>query len=115
VLGNLVDNALDAAGPGWVEVGFTTEDDPDHGTVRVTVRDSGPGVASELVEEVFRHGFSTKAAEHDTGGRGLGLALARQVCLRRGGTITLHDDGGRGDVGAVFTACLPLAPAQVPA
>jgi signal transduction histidine kinase len=84
---------------------LTTED----GAVLVTVRDSGPGVASELVEEVFRHGFSTKAAEHDTGGRGLGLALARQVCLRRGGSITLHNDGG-----AVFTACLPLT-SKVPA
>ncbi|TQM46189.1 sensor histidine kinase regulating citrate/malate metabolism [Pseudonocardia cypriaca] len=113
VLGNLVDNALDAAGPGWVEVGFTTEDDPDHDTVRVTVRDSGPGVASELVEEVFRHGFSTKAAEHDTGGRGLGLALAREVCLRRGGSITLHNDGDPDNIGAVFTACLPLVPARV--
>jgi sensor histidine kinase regulating citrate/malate metabolism len=107
VLGNLVDNALDAAGAGWVEVGFGTE---EGGAVRVTVRDSGPGVASELVEEVFRHGFSTKAAEHDSGGRGLGLALARQVCLRRGGSITLQNDGG-----AVFTACLPPAPAEVPA
>jgi sensor histidine kinase regulating citrate/malate metabolism len=104
VLGNLVDNALDAAGAGWVEIGFGREGK----TLRVTVRDSGPGVASELVEEVFRHGFSTKAAEHDTGGRGLGLALARQVCLRRGGSITLHNDGG-----AVFTACLLLQPAEV--
>jgi two-component system CitB family sensor kinase len=104
VLGNLVDNALDAAGAGWVEIGFGRERD----AVRVTVRDSGPGVANELVEEVFRHGFSTKAAERDAGGRGLGLALARQVCLRRGGSITLHNDGG-----AVFTACLPLQPAEV--
>ena len=97
--------AAKVAGAGWVEIGFDTEGD----TLRVTVRDSGPGVANELVEEVFRHGFSTKAAEHDTGGRGLGLALARQVCLRRGGSITLHNDGG-----AVFTACLPLT-SRVPA
>jgi two-component system CitB family sensor kinase len=71
--------------------------------VRVTVRDSGPGVASELAEEVFRHGFTTKAAEHESGGRGLGLALTRQVCLRRGGSITVHNDHG-----AVFTASLPV-------
>jgi two-component system, CitB family, sensor kinase len=104
VLGNLVDNALDAVasepGPQWVEVGV---DGPDDGVVRVTVRDSGPGVASELAEEVFRHGFTTKAAEQEPGGRGLGLALTRQVCLRRGGSITVHNDSG-----AVFTASLPV-------
>jgi sensor histidine kinase regulating citrate/malate metabolism len=107
VLGNLVDNALDATalntGPGWVEVGLACE----NGEVRVRVRDSGPGVASELAEEVFRHGFSTKAAEHNGGGRGLGLALARQVCLRRGGAITLRNNGG-----AVFDAYLPISEAS---
>lgn len=99
VLGNLVDNAVDAAGRGGrVEVDLGCVDD----VVRVTVRDSGPGVATELAGEVFRHGFTTKAAEQP-GGRGLGLALVRQVCLRRGGTIAVHNDGG-----AVFTATLPL-------
>lgn len=98
VLGNLVDNAIDAAGAGgWVEAGL----DGDGDGVRVTVRDSGPGVATELADEVFRHGFTTKAAE-EPGGRGLGLALARQVCLRRGGTIAVHNEDG-----AVFTATLP--------
>ncbi|WP_300013646.1 ATP-binding protein [Pseudonocardia sp.] len=112
VLGNLVDNALDAVsngpagGPAWVEVGLALSADGAAGrgdAVRVTVRDSGPGVATGLAEEVFRHGFTTKAAEQP-GGRGLGLALARQVCLRRGGRIDVHNDGG-----AVFTASLPLA------
>jgi sensor histidine kinase regulating citrate/malate metabolism len=97
VLGNLVDNALDAVAAGppprWVEVAV------DDG-VRVRVRDSGPGVGAGLAEEVFRRGFTTKAAE---GERGLGLALARQVCLRRGGSITVHNEDG-----AVFTAELPV-------
>jgi two-component system, CitB family, sensor kinase len=100
VLGNLVDNALDAVGrTGRVEVDLASE----ACAVRLRVRDSGPGVASGIADEVFRHGFTTKAAEQP-GGRGLGLALARQVCLRRGGTIAVHNDGG-----AVFTAVLPLA------
>jgi sensor histidine kinase regulating citrate/malate metabolism len=98
VLGNLVDNALDAvaAGPAprWVEVGV------DDG-VRVCVRDSGPGVGKGLAEEVFRRGFTTKAAAD--GERGLGLALAQQVCLRRGGRIAV-----RNEEGAVFTAELPV-------
>lgn len=106
VLGNLLDNAIDAAaGAGaaasrWVQVGLSGGGTDE---VRVVVRDSGPGVSSELAEEVFRAGFSTKAAE--IGGRGLGLALARQACLRRGGTIAV---GGGDGGGAVFTATLPL-------
>ncbi|MCP2248552.1 sensor histidine kinase [Lentzea aerocolonigenes] len=101
VLGNLVDNALDALsslspsnGAGkWIEVGVMQLDDE----VQVVVRDSGPGVAPELAEEVFRHGFTTKAASH--GERGLGLALIRRACLRRGGSVSVS--------GSVFTARLP--------
>lgn len=109
VLGNLVDNAIDATagqdGPRRVGIGLTGGGDDG---VRIAVRDSGPGVASELAEEVFRAGFSTKAAE--IGGRGLGLALARQACLRRGGTITVRSAAG---AGAVFEATLPLVAAEV--
>jgi two-component system, CitB family, sensor kinase len=72
------------------------------GEVRVVVRDSGPGVAPELAQEVFRRGFTTKAAEHG-GQRGIGLALTRRACLRRGGSVAVHNEGG-----AVFTARLPL-------
>jgi two-component system CitB family sensor kinase len=105
VVGNLVDNALDAVGPlGGGEVEVTVEqrgDEPD-GEVAVQVRDSGPGVAPELVEEVFTSGFTTKAA--GGGYRGFGLALTRTICARRGGTV-----GVRNDHGAVFSARLPLA------
>ena len=111
VLGNLVDNAIDATapqdGPRRVEIGIAGGGGDE---VRVEVRDSGPGVASELAEEVFRAGFSTKAAE--IGGRGLGLALARQACLRRGGTIAVRSGTGPG---AVFEATLPLVAAGVQA
>ncbi len=100
VLGNLVDNALDALGSmstngagKWIEVGVMQMDDE----VQVVVRDSGPGVAPELAEEVFRHGFTTKAASH--GERGIGLALIRRACLRRGGSVSVS--------GSVFTARLP--------
>jgi two-component system CitB family sensor kinase len=113
VLGNLVDNALDAVGPagGWVEIGLTERE----GAVHVRVRDSGPGVASDLAEEVFRHGFTTKAAESESGsgagGRGLGLAIVREVCLRRGGRVAVESGGpGPDGRGATFTAVLPLLP-----
>jgi len=101
VVGNLVDNALDAIGPlggGEVEVEVVHDDD----AVDVEVRDSGPGVAPELVEEVFERGFTTKAA--DGGRRGFGLALTKTICTRRGGAVSVRNDDG-----AVFTARLPVA------
>jgi sensor histidine kinase regulating citrate/malate metabolism len=100
VVGNLVDNALDAIGyapDGWVEVQIGQE----NGHARVVVRDSGPGVAPELAEEVFEHGFTTKAAAD--GQHGIGLALIRMVCARRGGQVSVRNDDG-----AVFTAELPV-------
>jgi sensor histidine kinase regulating citrate/malate metabolism len=99
VVGNLVDNALDAVGPlGGGEV--VVEVVQDAAEVRVEVRDSGPGVAPELVEEVFHSGFTTKGASG--GPRGFGLALTRTICTRRGGTVDVRNDDG-----AVFRARLP--------
>ena len=101
VVGNLVDNALDALGPGhggWAEVEVREDD----GEVTVTVRDCGPGVSPELAAEVFRRGFSTKTGGPG-GQRGIGLALVRLICLQRGGDVRLANDGG-----AMFVARLPV-------
>ncbi|MBC7372616.1 MAG: sensor histidine kinase [Frankiales bacterium] len=105
VLGNLVDNALEALSgqPGWVEVELVMQPEG----VLVEVRDSGPGIAPGLADEVFRDGFTTKVAQH-AGARGLGLALTRQACVTRGGWVQVHNDGG-----AVFTALLPYDRAPV--
>ena len=99
IVGNLVDNAVEALGadPGWVEVRLVAMRDG----VQIEVRDSGPGIAPELADEVFRHGFTTKIAE-SAGSRGLGLALTRQACVTRGGWVDVQNQGG-----AVFTAFLP--------
>jgi len=102
VVGNLVDNALDAAASSQgekphVEVLLVERD----GDVVVTVRDSGPGVPD--AEAIFRQGWSTKSTPEDTG-RGFGLALTRLVCRRRGGDVSVRNDGG-----AVFTATLPTS------
>ncbi|GHH70641.1 histidine kinase [Streptosporangium violaceochromogenes] len=98
VVGNLVANAIDALDGigGTVEVSVRTESDGLH----VRVGDSGPGIVPGLAEEVFREGFTTKVAH--SGPRGLGLALTRQTCARRGGWVRVHNAGG-----AVFTALLP--------
>lgn len=102
VLGNLVDNAVDASvsvGGTSVEVDLRLDGD----VVRLAVADTGPGVRPEMVGEIFRRGWSTKAATAE--GRGVGLALVQVVCERRGGAVTvrLGQDGS----GAVFEAELP--------
>ncbi|GAB3191409.1 ATP-binding protein [Nesterenkonia suensis] len=117
VLGNLVDNAMDAAGPaGWVELlvrrhGEVAGDAADHaqpeaGVVEVRVIDSGPGLDPGIAEEIFRVGRSTKG---DGGRRGMGLALVHQACLRRGGSITVEDDEE-----TTFCAYLPVRPTPAP-
>ena len=105
VLGNLVDNAIEAVAggevaedpderPAWVEVELRQ----DTSSVEIVVRDSGPGIAPELAQEVFTNGFTTKAAH--SGERGVGLALTRLVCRRRGGEVAVTNT----DEGAMFTA-----------
>jgi len=101
VVGNLIDNAIDAAAQGsrprWVELTIVAA---DHDLL-VRVRDSGPGVPHEMREAIFMDGVTTKSSA--TGARrGLGLALVRQVVESRSGMISVGHDGG-----AVFTAVLP--------
>lgn len=90
VIGNLIDNALDAAGASddrWVEVALTAA--AETGLV-IAVSDSGAGIPSELREQIFVHGFSTKPSGTD--GRGVGLALVRSIVLDAGGTVQILDD-----------------------
>ncbi|MEH0842685.1 ATP-binding protein [Micromonospora sp. CPCC 205711] len=112
VLGNLVDNAVEAVAagregatggdpepPAWVEVELRR----DASSVEIVVRDCGPGIAPELAKEVFTHGFTTKAARG--GERGIGLALTRLVCHRRGGEVAVTNT----EEGAMFTARMSVA------
>lgn len=108
VLGNLIDNALDASartdanGASATEPVVTVEVLQTEHDVRITVRDTGPGVDTDLGDRVFRPGVSTK--EGGPGGRrGVGLALVRVICRERGGDVTVRHDNG-----AVFVATLPL-------
>ncbi len=100
VIGNLLDNAIDAAQPGdcpWVEVRFARTG----AELTMEVADSGPGVPVEHLQEIFVDGYSTKPARHSMR-RGLGLAMVHQLVTRYGGSITV----GR-ETGAVFTVRLP--------
>ncbi|KIF71230.1 histidine kinase [Streptomyces sp. AcH 505] len=99
VLGNLVDNALDAATS--VEVELRAEGT----TVVLRVSDNGPGVPPAMREQIFTEGWSTKQSPAHRG-RGLGLALVRRLAERYGGMARVTARAGGG---AVFTVVLPEA------
>ncbi|PAZ14746.1 histidine kinase [Streptomyces sp. SA15] len=113
ILGNLVDNALDAvAGTphARVEVELRTEGR----TAVLRVRDTGPGIPVEHRESIFTEGWSTKKPPAHRE-RGIGLSLVRRLAERQGGSATVGEAGGGG---AEFTVVLPDAlaePEQVPA
>ena len=110
VIGNLVDNALDAVTGGAtrhvsvdVRVVAARVDGVGSAAVRVVVRDTGPGVDSALLERVFEAGVTSKSAS-DAGDHGFGLAIVQLVATRRGGSVDCRFDGG-----AVFEALLPTS------
>ncbi|MEU4126208.1 sensor histidine kinase [Streptomyces virginiae] len=99
VLGNLIDNAVDAvtAVPG-ARIAVTLR--PEREELLLRVADNGPGLPEGV--DVFRRGWSGKGE-----GRGLGLALVRQVAQRYGGVVLASQGPGGG---AEFTVRLPTAP-----
>ena len=72
--------------------------------VRVTVRDTGPGIPAELLARIYESDFTTKG-----GGSGIGLYVARAVVELHGGSIEAHSIVGRGTDVQVD---LPLVPRQ---
>ncbi|GHF42388.1 ATP-binding protein [Streptomyces sp. NRRL_ISP-5395] len=100
VIGNLLDNAQRHA-EGSVAVSVAAD---GHG-VRVEVRDDGAGVPEEERERIFeRFVRLDDARSRDDGGAGLGLAIARDVASRHGGTLTVHRAA---EGGAAFRLWLP--------
>ncbi|RPK57767.1 Sensor histidine kinase MtrB [Streptomyces sp. ADI96-02] len=100
VIGNLLDNAERHA-ESLVAVSIAAE----AGGVCVEVRDDGAGVPEDERERIFeRFVRLDDARSRDDGGAGLGLAIARDVASRHGGTLTVHraTEGG-----AAFRLWLP--------
>ncbi|MBG6058917.1 two-component system CitB family sensor kinase [Cryobacterium sp. MP_M5] len=108
VIGNLVDNALDAVTGArtrtvTVDIRLTGADAPGPAAVRVRVHDSGPGVESALQGRVFDVGVTSKTPAQNGADHGYGLAIVRLVAGRRGGRVDYENANG-----TVFEAVLPL-------
>jgi two-component system phosphate regulon sensor histidine kinase PhoR len=123
VLSNLIENGIkygQARGETHARVVVSARDLPDSrdgsvDAVEFSVRDFGPGIASEHLGRIFERFYRVdKARSRESGGTGLGLAIARHVVETQGGTIraeselnagsrflfTLPKTGGRGTVGS---------------
>jgi two-component system CitB family sensor kinase len=110
VLGNLVDNAIEAAritGSDTKEV--EVELVQEGSTLHITVADTGDGVAPDFAPNLFTEGASTRPGRGIPGGRGIGLALSRQIARALGGDVRLSSprDAAVSLRGAEFIARLP--------
>lgn len=111
VLTNLIGNAVKFTSAGGVTVDVDCVPDGS-GHVRVTVTDTGIGIADEDIGRIFQS--FTQADSSTTrqfGGSGLGLTITRQLVELMGGEIGVHSTPGQG---STFSFSLPLARAQLP-
>src|SRR5437870_5092617 len=100
IIVNLVLNAIETSAPGG-HVWFEARPAPA-GSVVLEVRDDGPGIPADQLENIFHPFYTTKET-----GTGLGLALVHQMVVEHGGVITVESTVGRG---SVFLVTLPTAP-----
>jgi signal transduction histidine kinase/CheY-like chemotaxis protein len=100
---NLVLNAI-AATPPAGEVVVQTRPDVERGGVVLEVRDTGPGIPEDHLDQVFDPFFTTKAPDE---GSGLGLMICHRIVTDHDGTIEVCSREGEG---ATFTVRLPVEP-----
>jgi heavy metal sensor kinase len=108
LLDNLLDNGLRHTPPGGR---VALQSWQEGGTVRLQVEDSGPGVDDRLAGRIFdRFTRADDARARDSGGSGLGLALAAAIVQAHGGSIHLENRPEPG-IGARFVVALPITEA----
>ncbi len=104
IVGNLLSNALKFTQGGEVAASFGLN--PDNGALRLTVRDTGLGIAAEKQATLFEKFVQAdNSATRRFGGTGLGLAICRELTQMMGGAIWVDSREGKG---STFTVELPL-------
>lgn len=114
---NIILNAVDAMRPGGtLEIHTCWKDraercmrsrclgsfvrDGNNDTAKVVIRDNGPGISPEVLENIFNPFYTTKSH-----GTGLGLPISHRIIEQHNGAILVESEPG---AGAVFTVCIPV-------
>ncbi|GIF22915.1 signal transduction histidine kinase [Actinoplanes tereljensis] len=106
-LARLLENLLDNAARYARDRVTVTVTKPEPDLVRIEVHDDGPGIPAADRERVFeRFTRLDEARDRGHGGAGLGLAIARDIAVRHGGSLSVADSDG----GARLVADLPQSP-----
>lgn len=102
-IGNLLDNAIKYTPDGGMVI-LKLEHKPRH--IVIIVRDTGMGIPTSDLPHIFDRFYRVdKARTRQTGGFGLGLAIAKQIIQAHNGKITVESEAG---TGSRFQICLPL-------
>ena len=102
ILSNLVSNAIKYTKAGSVRVSCRRQDD----RVRIDVTDTGPGIAADDRQQLFKRFSQLKPSEGTlVEGAGLGLAIAAGLAEAMGGELVLQSEPG---VGSTFSLLLPV-------
>lgn len=108
VLHNLLDNAVAHTGNGGV---ITVTARPQNNWVEVSVSDTGEGIPSEELPNIFERFYRVdKSRTRATGGSGLGLTIAKRLVEAHGGQIEVQSEVGKG---SRFTFTIPVSPSLI--
>jgi adenylate cyclase len=104
---NLASNACKFTEQGRVSI-EAVRDAPEEGDwVRFIVTDTGIGIASENLDNIFEEFSQVQDTNAKFGGTGLGLTISRRLCNLMGGDMTAESTPG---LGSRFTVRLPASP-----
>ena len=102
VVVNMVNNAVKYA-PNSKQIFFKVEKGGD--MARISVRDTGPGIAPDKLEHLFERYYRTDASGYQNSGLGLGLYISAEIIRKHGGDIGVDSEPGKG---STFWFTLPL-------
>ena len=109
VLRNVLANAIRFAPQGsTIDIGWQA--DPD-GAWLVQVRDHGPGIPEDELDDIFEAFVQSTRTKDGSGGTGLGLAICRKIMAGHHGSISAHNHPGGGAVFEIHLPALPAPPA----